>query len=331
MESPTSISHPGNFRVDEIRAENAGEMCHLFENIFGKPMSAACWQWKYPLSGGHGVGVWDGDELVAHYGGAGVEVVFEGKLVHAVQICDVMVSPKVRHAVRKHSPMFVAASTFIERFVGYGQEFLLGFGFPSNRALHLAEHLRLYEVVGTMSELSFPAVTSRLSDWLYGWRQIEPDSVAACADTLDALWQQMQASMPAAVLVNKNAARVNYRFVQHPHHRYHLWLLRQRLTGQVLTAVVLKEEPEQILLMDLIGSQAHFATALRQLALAVKRRWTQPLVFWLSSVHAEQLQIAGMQRQALPISTPANIWTKGPAPAALMNRWWLTAGDTDFL
>ena len=83
--------------------------------------------------------------------------------------------------------------------------------------------------------------------------------------------------------------------------------------------------------MDLIGSQAHFATALRQLALAVKRRWTQPLVFWLSSVHAEQLQIAGMQRQALPISTPANIWTKGPAPAALMNRWWLTAGDTDFL
>jgi hypothetical protein len=141
----------------------------------------------------------------------------------------------------------------------------------------------------------------------------------------------MLRSMPAAVLVQKNAARMQYRFLQHPEHHYHLWLLQHRLTGKVSAAVVLKEENERILLMDLICARAHVAQTLRRTALAVQRRWPQPLAFWLSTAYAEQLQLDGMERHALAISTPANIWTQGPSPEQLMNRWWLTAGDTDYL
>jgi hypothetical protein len=34
---------------------------------------------------------------------------------------------------------------------------------------------------------------------------------------------------------------------------------------------------------------------------------------------------------AQAITTPANIWTPGPAPEELNDRWWLLAGDTDYL
>ncbi len=331
MDPVTPVSHHNRFRLDEIRAGNAGEMCRLFGQVFGKPMSPAFWHWKYPHSGGHGIGVWDGDELVAHYGGAGVEVVLDGQLVHAVQICDVMVSPKVRQGVRKQSPIFLATSTFIDRFVGYGEEFLLGYGFPSNRALQIAVHLGFYAEVGKMSELRFPKVAARISDWLYRWQPVEPDQFTSHVGTVDLLWQQMQRSMPEAVLVKKDAARMSYRFLQHPEHRYHIWLLQQRFTGKTVAAVVLKEENDRILVMDIVGARSSFNQVLRQLAIAARRRWPQPLVFWLSTAYAEQLQIAGMETTMLPISTPANIWTKGPSPEQLMNRWWLTAGDTDFL
>ena len=182
-----------------------------------------------------------------------------------------------------------------------------------------------------MSELRFPAVTARVTDWLYRWQPVEPGNFSAQAAIVDSLWQKMQRSLPAAVLVQKNAARVNYRFLQHPDHIYQIWLLQHKLTGKVSAAVVLKEEDERILLMDLICARPQVEETLRRTALAVQQRWTQPLAFWLSTAYAGQLQVEGMERHALAISTPANIWTQGPSPEQLQNRWWLTAGDTDYL
>ncbi len=331
MESATKVSQHERFRLDEIHAGNAGEMCQLFAQVFGKSLSVDYWQWKYRQSGGHGIGAWDGEQLVAHYGGIGVDVVLDGKLVRAVEICDVMVSPAVRNSVRKYSPFYLATSTFIDRFVGYGQEFELGFGFPNDRHLLLAERLGFYSEVGTMSELRFPKAAARFTDRFNHWQSVEADQFSHHANELDALWEQMWRSMPAAIVPSKSAAKLQYRFLQHPEHRYQVWLLRQRITGKVKAAVVLKIDPERILLMDLIGARADFTSNLRQLVNSVAQHWSQPLVFWLSTAHAERLEIAGLEIKPLHISTPANIWTKGPTAAELMNRWWLTAGDTDFL
>jgi hypothetical protein len=294
-------------------------------------MSPAFWDWKYRQSGGLGIGVWEGERLVAHYGGTGTTAVFEGAEVSTVQVCDVMVDPAVRHAVRRQSPYFLSTSGFLEHCVGSGKRFLLAYGFPSDRHLHLGMHLGLYAEVGTMSELHFDNVAVGATDWLYRWQPLEAANAAEWLPQAERLWQAMRQSLPQTVLVCKDTARLRYRYLQHPDNRYHLWLLKHRLTGRALALVVLKEEDERILLMDVIGTYAELDQVLRLTSLAVRKRWQRPMVFWLSTVYAERIALGGVTCNRLPISTPANIWTDSPAPERLRNRWWLTAGDTDSL
>lgn len=339
--SPSASSSPVSFpressglRLGEINADNAVEMRQLFERIFHKPMSEQFWRWKYRADCGHALGVWQDNELVAHYGGIGADIVMDGQTKRAVQIVDVMVDPAVRNAVRRTSPFFLATSTFLERFIGYQQPYLLGYGFPSHRHLQLAEHLKLYAPVGDMSELSFaPAPAATLCSVFHKWEQLTAQNIDAHASELNALWQQMQQSLPAAIIVRKDAERLRYRYLEHPEHQYELWLLRKQLTGSAVAVVALKREAERVLLMDAVGALAMLPNALHLSARLAWKRWQLPLALWLSTAQLQTMDLPArlLQVTPLPICTPANIWTAGPTPAEIKDRWWLMAGDTDFL
>jgi Acetyltransferase (GNAT) domain len=334
VETVQPLSQVSSVRLGEIQLDNAAEMRELFERVFGKPMSEPFWRWKYLNGNGHALGVWQGDVLVAHYGGIGADIVMDGQAKRAVQIVDVMVDPAVRSAVRRTSPFFLATSSFLERFIGFSQPYLLGYGFPSHRHLQLAAHLRLYAAVGAMSELHFPtAPPVTLRDALYQWKALPAPAFAAQAAEFDQLWQRMQQSLPAAIIVRKDAARIRHRYLDHPEHAYQLWVLRHRLTGTAVATVVLKVEAARVLLMDVVGPLPVLARVLRLTARLAWQHWQLPLTLWLSTAQVEKLQLPAqhLQVNALPISTPANIWTAGPPPAELQDRWWLMAGDTDFL
>ncbi len=332
MESPpASTISQRTLRVGDITAANAGEMRALFAEVFGTPMSEALWRWKYRDGSSHGLGIWDGDKLVAFYGGIGADIVCDGKPAKAVQICDVMVLTSVRNSVRGQSPFFMATRTFIERYIGYNRTYLLGYGFPNDRHLLLAQRLGLYAPVGGMCELTLPPAARRLGDRLLYIEPLTLDNFDRCAPLLDSLWQQMQASMPEAILVRKQAAWLKRRYLQHPEQQYRCWLWRQRLTGKPFALAVVKLESGRALVMDVLAAAADFAKALRLTAIRTAREQTTPIVFWLSAAWPQRLQLTALPAKLLPINTPTNIWREGPAPAELQDRWCLTAGDTDYL
>jgi hypothetical protein len=329
-EAPTTAT---SFRVGDIDFANAAEMRELFASVFGKPMSEAFWSWKYQDGHSHGLGVWDGDTLVAHYGGVAADIIFEGKPARAVQIVDVMVVPAARYGVRTQSPFFLATSTFIDRYIGYGQPYLLGYGFPSDRHMKLAQRLELYARVGGMSELTMHGGARMPADWLLQRRTLTDDNFPQYAAAIDSLWQRMQTSLPAAaILVRKDAERIHYRYFQHPEQRYRLLWWQNRFTGKPFAVAVVKEEPTRALLMDIVADAADFPRVLRLVANNMAREHNLPLVFWLSSAWVERLQLGGLAAvKALPISTPARFRTEGPQSEVLQDRWCLTAGDTDYL
>jgi len=328
---PESSPAASPYRLGEIGAANAGEMRALFASVFGKPMSEASWRWKYRDGCSHGLGVWDGDTLVAHYGGVGADIVFDGKPARAVQIVDVMVVPAARYGVRKNSPFFLATSAFLERYIGFVQPYLLGYGFPSDRHLQLAERLGLYAPVGGMTELTIHGRRRLPADWVLQRRTVDNDNFPRFAPAMDLLWQRMQASLPAAILVSKDAERIHYRYLQHPENRYRLLWWRHRLSGRPFALAVVKEDAERALLMDVVADAADFPRVLSLVANSMAREHNLPLVFWLSSAWVKRLQLDANEVKALPIITPANIRTEGPQPELLQDRWCLTAGDTDYL
>ena len=80
---------------------------------------------------------------------------WQGKPLQAVQITDVMVSPRDRGILRRDGAFALAAASFPECFTGYGAKALIGFGFPSERHFRAAALRRLYAEVDRIREMTW--------------------------------------------------------------------------------------------------------------------------------------------------------------------------------
>lgn len=365
---------PQPLDVRPLQAADTPAMLQLFRAIFGHEMAPAFHAWKYREGAGCALGVFRGGELVAHYGGVGADICYFGKPARAVQIVDVMVKPAARQSVRKGSPFYLAGSAFLEQYIGYKQPYLLGYGFPSDRHMALAAHMKFYAPVGRMWELRWPVpATAKAPGWLHKVTVVSAANIVDLAPVLDALWQSLQQSLQQHIVVNKDAAHIARRYLQHPDKTYKVCLLSHRLSGKPLGLIVLKQEPQEqnvsaaqtapsapdasnrsnvpsassasnvpgvpdasrkMVLMDYVGALNKLPALLKLALHEASRSGCSELSTWCSATFVDKFRKASttpVDATALPITTPANIWTAGPQPEQLQNRWWLLPGDTDFL
>jgi hypothetical protein len=315
------------WRPDWIDAGAESHCLDLFELAFGYRMDPALWRWKYRDAASPGMGVWRDGRLVAFYGAMPRPVLFRGTPVSTVQIGDVMSHPAERGVMTRSGPFQIAASTFIDRSVGYGRPQLFGFGFPTAKALQVAQKLGLYEAVDQICELSWPVANRGWRHRLLRWAP----ATAADAPVIDRLWRQMAADFQDSIIGVRDARYVQERYRQHPTVQYECLLVRRFLTGAASGLVVVRRpEPARVELIDLIAPRRSFPSLL-----ATVRRWAaaqgaQRVTAWVTASHANAFDPTGAQSTPIDLMVPANVWSAGPSADELRGRWWLMAGDTDF-
>ncbi|MGX2039212.1 GNAT family N-acetyltransferase [Methylocaldum sp. MU1018] len=298
----------------------------LFDIVFGYRMPVEFWAWKYADADPIGTAVFLNDRMVAFYGGIPRPVHYLGQPVKAVQIGDVMVHPSERGALTKKSPFQMAAATYLELCIGYGRPYLLGFGFPEEKAMHLGQRLGLYEAVDRMVEIAWPAARG-LPDWRVYARPVSDDA----ADEVDRLWAVMAAAMQNSIVGVRDWTFISYRYLRHPTVRYTVLLVRNRHDRAALGLVVLRDRQEQgVELIDLLGPPERFESLL-----SVARRFAgisgrERLFGWITASHAHYLTGSDSQITPLNVRVPANVWSPGPTTDEVRDRWWLMGGDTDF-
>lgn len=322
-------------RAVEAGPARAEAMRALFQEIFGHPMSAAHWQWKYATGLGQAVALLDGeDQLVAHYGGLTRPVRAFGERVLACQVCDVMVAPRARRSLARRGPMFNLAASFLEGQIGWGLRHQIGFGFPSARHHGAADRLGLYEAVDRVVELSWPARPGPLPARLRRVNLHHGRLSAPAVARIERLWAAMAAGLRERVLGERNADWVQWRYLDRPELQYELhWVLSPWLR-RPLGLLVLRRREDALELLDLIGPLPRFGLlvqAARQLAHAAGL----PLLrLWITASQRGLFQSADPQHEPteknLHIDVPACAHTPGPAPAVYRGRWFLMAGDADF-
>ena len=325
-------------RVDATKSE---AMRTLFERVFGTPMSAERWQWKYGDGRGVAVGLWSGDELVAHYGGFTRSVLFHGRPARACQVGDVMVLPQANRSLSRSGPMSQVGATFAAFEVGYGLPHLVGYGFPSARAFGVAQRLGLYAEVDQIVQVEWsdpspagaPTVRAQRIDAEAGRR---PDVRRA----IDRSWAAMAAAWTGSIIGVRDAAWLAYRYLEHPELDYEVWRVRSRWLGRDLGLVVLRRHEQHVELLDVVGAPEHMAALVgharrrtAELGLALLRCWvTRSHVEWLVPGHIQ----ADASAQASPrvvdigVRVPTTIHTEGPPLEEIRGRWWLMGGDADF-
>ncbi|MDD2759414.1 MAG: GNAT family N-acetyltransferase [Methylomonas sp.] len=301
------------------------ELLDLFRATFGHEMSAELWRWKYRNYYPQGTLLrWQGSP-VAFYGGMPRNVQLFGTPATAVQIGDVMVHPKVRSTLARKGPFFRVAANFLERFVGHGKEFPIAFGFPSARAFRLGEHLGLYEKVGEIMRVSWPALHARPSVKV-SLRRLSLDQ----GEIVDRLWQEMAEALPDQIVGVRDWAYLQYRYLKHPTQSYQLYLAATRWGGVPLGVLVVRVHDDAVELLDIVSAPKHIHILvhyLRKLAWNLEKPSTYA---WITEQHASLLAGGDGDISPTGITIPHNHWTPGISASELKNRWWLMGGDTDF-
>jgi hypothetical protein len=299
----------------------------LFESAFGYRMDERLWRWKYRDANPLGVGVWQGDRLVAFYGGMPRDVLVRGQAASAVQIGDVMVEPSQRGVMTRSGPFQIAASTFLERRIGNGRPHLLGFGFPTAKALQVAQRLGLYAEVDQIAQITWTAGAS--------WKQrigMRMASVTpADAAVVDMLWDRMASDFAGSIIGVRNWNYIEARYLRHPTVEYRCLLVKARFGGAAHALIVLRAlEDGNAELVDIVGPRASFDAAVR-----AARDWAAGVratrvTAWITASHANTLDLQSAEIASLDLFVPTNVWSPGPAVDEVRGRWWLMAGDTDF-
>ncbi|MFC4161813.1 GNAT family N-acetyltransferase [Chitinimonas lacunae] len=296
----------------------------LFHNCFNSEISRQLWFWKYAENRGQQIGVWLGDEMVGHYGGMTRRILLQGKPVLACQIGDVMVKPSERGVLSRRGPLAQGMATYAENWCGWGSQHPIGFGFPNARHMGAAERLGLYAEVGAISQIDWDTDPRRF-DWKYRAVLAKPDTA-----TINRLWSAMAADFNDGIIGVRDQAHLQHRYYDHPHHDYQIWSVAHRLTGRPLGILVLRSHGESIELIDLLAPRRAITGLVDKARRIAASQGASRLFCWISEPYAEDFVATGGKRSDPDVRIPTNIWTDGPAPHTLRNRWWLMGGDTDF-
>lgn len=317
------LVHQPRWRISLAQEDDHADIAALFSQVFGHELTPELWNWKYGEGRGNAVIARRDGQLIAHYGGMVRQIRNQGEPDWALQIGDVMVHPQERGVLTRQGPFLLVAATSAEL---HGP---LGFGFPTERAMQVAERMGLYGRAGQLAQLAWAPAHPR-PRWRTTVRHLQLDSPEEHRRSVDELWGRMAADLRASVVGERGWRYVSHRYLAHPANEYDVVLVRERFARKALGVVALRRHADVCELLDLIGPLRHFPVLIDQ-ARRLCARWGLPRLYgWITRNHIAAWAFHGAVEEPLDIQIPTSSWTQDERADRLRDRWWLTAGDTDF-
>ncbi len=317
------------WRLRAVQKSHASEMLNLFRKTFHHEMTPAFWEWKYGSNSAHALGVWEDDQLIAHYGGMRRNISYFGQPKTAIQISDVMVDSSKRGILTKKGALFLMMATFLERHIGYGKSYFIGFGFPNDRHMKVAELLGLYAEVGHMVEFSW-GTQSRFPLWQTRLQLINQTPAHSSIIHTNECWQRMVSDLQDAIIGIRNWEYLSQRYLNHPTHHYQILLIKNRFDGKARGILVLRFDPEGCEIIDFIAPFIEIPLLVTHARRLAGMHGAARVFCRITENFACHFAATGGIQQPINIRIPTNIWSDGPSPEIIKNHWWLMSGDMDF-
>ncbi len=313
------------WHVSKLTESDVPEICKLFRQVFKTDLSPAHWNWKYVNGGGVGIVVRDEkNQIAAYYGGVERRILDQGRPALTLQCCDTMVAENQRGTLSKKGPYFLAATSFLEAYIGFNRPYLFGFGFPNKRVMRLGEHLGVQASIGNVVQIEWePAGQNGLAGEVFDISN--PDHCRL----VDLLWQEMSASMHHKIITVRDQAYIQYRFLDHPGYDYQLVLVKH--LDETVGLLVFRIENQRLLVLDTIASSKSFRRVINYSRNIAQKLELGGVYGWVTEADIDLFADDEMTITDIGVRIPTSICTDGPTVVELMNKWYLTAGDTDFL
>jgi hypothetical protein len=140
----------------------------------------------------------------------------------------------------------------------------------------------------------------------------------------------MRADLGNMIVRVRNAAALHHRYTAHPDKSYRLFIVQPQSSADPLGLFVLQPNVEgSCELMDIVGPIAVLPLLVAEARRAAASLGAERLFGWVIDNIRPAFGSDAKVRD-LQVFVPANAWTAGPSIADLVDKWWLTGGDTDF-
>lgn len=299
----------------------------LFETVFKHPVSLALLHWKYGDQRGES---WlaesaDGQPTV-HCGLYFRDVRLRGRVLRVPQLVDLMAPPKSGGLTRTESPFALLMRKILADLPRADNPDGVAFGFPSDRAMRLGEHMGVYRAVDRMMELEFAPKRRRFGP---RWRVLSSVS-ALDAVVLNDLWTAMSGDLSACALGVRDVGYLQQRYLAHPEKRYTLLLVESHWWRRPIGLAVIGQGEDRRELLDVVSCWDNVPAVIGAAQAWLAESAAQSLTFLLTERFARQLASLAVRCEPSQFRIMANPFSPPSSIAALERQWWLTGGDTDY-
>lgn len=297
-----------------------------FNQIFTQEKNPDWLNWKYAEGRGSATQLLEhSGEIVANWSGFPRLLSWKGTSKLAVQNGDVFVAQKFRGILTRHGPLYYVSSSFLRHNVGNYRKFAVAYGFPNLRHMRLLNRLCLFDELFEMVLLKWRCKPQKRKWGAYlAEIQVQP------SDTwLEARCLALHRSMPNAILTQRSAKYLRWRYWNHPNYRY-IFIKARPNFGAEPSLLVMRKIENELHLTDFIGPAQHLPKIIHLLASDLLSGATEFLTTWASPVLA-----ATLPQSDLSTATGAHFaYATCSIPqcdSAMKSEWWLLSGDTDFM
>lgn len=337
----------GHWPVQHLGPADAADVCRLFEQVFGQPMSVSFHAWKYADGRGMATGMRDDQgQLVSHYGGTLRVMQWGSAVFTGAQVGDVMVASHVRDVFAKFGPFGRVARAFIRHYLGEGRPYPIGFGFPNQRAALLGRRLGLYWPATQMLAWQWPRAVWAVCDAAAPlpnpsvYRMLDlhqaADAVAIDQWLMPSLHHDL--SRQDMLWPVRGSDWWRHRYTNHPHFSYRVYGVTAPTSAEDSLwrgALVLRvnEDTGTWELMDWVGPLAFTAEVLHHASVLCAAADGRDLEMWCTPAVAAHLSPIWTERGSSSVACEVVVndaQVLGRPIALLQDRCWLTGGDTDF-
>jgi len=325
--APDEETQKGQSRSTAVRLYREGDehgIMRLFNEVFGRQMTPAEWNWKYKGQGNEKVysSVMVSEEygIVGHYGGIPLRMVRHGKQISGIAIGDVMTHPKFRSGIKSFRAMVSLLPVETAR-----DGFILGYGFPSETALLLPEKLSLYERVediwSAFKEVRFGKDIDR---YTFKFFPLSYDD-----KRIDELWDCFKESLRLSVV--RDRKHYKWRFERHPVLKYELWGLKRRWSKKLLGLAVLKQENDNMMVTDFMYRESAFNALFKKIENYSFTAGAKTLLLWCPGYLTDRFVRSGFSKKPSGIILPRTTHPAWLKKEDIQGNFFYTMGDTDFL
>lgn len=298
----------------------------LFEQVFKQPISLDLLRWKYAAGRGESWMIRQQGAYLLHCGTLFRQLVVGDSRFKVIQIADLMAPPKRSGLTRLEAPFPVLLRHILGRLPGPENPHAIAFGFPSGRAMRLAEQLGVATAVDHWMQLDFPALRHPLVARVRELSHLGESEVAK----LTALWAAMRAGLGDTPLVCRDIDYLQDRYFGHPEKPYRMLLVESCWLKKPLGLAVVSCATGNPELLDVIARWDDVPEVIRAVQDWVARQGVGSFSFWLTQSFARQLAPFAEHCHATQFRIMGNPFSPAAFLSATQGRWWLTGGDTDY-